>query len=149
VGPAGVWALDDSAVPTRQGVMISKGRRLHSAVMNAATRPLNSRARDRAVDRIRAWTVGTAVAGFVATGAFGTLAALTYAGQPATTGDSSGTSGSVRSDVTQRSGSSSNISGSSGTGVDSGSANALPFQAIQVPIQPTHHAHVSSGGSGG
>jgi hypothetical protein len=148
VGPAGLWALDDSAVPTRQGVMISKGRRLHPAGMNAATRPLNSRARDRAVDRIRAWTVGTAVAGFVATGAFGTLAALTYAGQPATNGDSSGTSGNSQGDVSQRSGSSSNISGSSGTGADSGSTSSFPFQSTQVQ-HTTHHAHVSSGGSGG
>lgn len=100
--------------------------------MNPATRPLNSRGRDRAVDRIGTLTLGTAIVGLVATGAFGALAAVTYAGSATTTGTGIGDAGPR----------SNSYPGSNG--------GYLPFQGVQVPTyQSTRPGHATSGGSRG
>ncbi|HEY8871147.1 MAG TPA: hypothetical protein VIM30_17390 [Candidatus Limnocylindrales bacterium] len=48
--------------------------------MNTSARPTTTGARDRALARLRTITVGTALAGVAATGAFGSAAAMTYSG---------------------------------------------------------------------
>jgi hypothetical protein len=92
--------------------------------------------------------VGTAVAGFVATGAFGTLAAFTYTGQAAaahqgatSAGTSSGNSGSPSSPASN---------GATGAGAGANPAPGTVGQPYQItPVQTTHHhVHVSTGGSG-
>jgi hypothetical protein len=111
--------------------------------MNPATRPTSGRTRDRAVDRIRELTVGTAIVGFAATGAFGVLAAVTYAGTTTTGNDA----GAVSNDLPINLGGSSDTSGATSNG---GTATPAPFQVVQAPTRTTTHpAHVTSGGSGG
>jgi hypothetical protein len=123
----------------------------HDGNVNASTRPLNSRRRDEAVDRLRSLTVGTAVAGLVATGAFGALASFYYSGQ--VTSANADTSGNGGSSSTSENRSVPLYAGSNGPQNGSGNApstktNVQPFQAVQAPT--THlHAYVSTGGSGG
>ena len=120
---------------------------MHPAGMNPATQRLNSRSRDRAVDRIRALTMGTAIVGFAASGAFGALAAVTYAGTPTPDGTGSSDTGITSNDVA---GSTGDEGAGSGTTSNSGPVAYPPFQPVQAPThQSTHHAHATSGGSGG
>jgi len=101
-----------------------------------------------AVDKLRSLTVGTAVAGFVATGAFGTLAAFYYSGT--TNVDAASQSGSQDANGLPSVPSYQNSAGSnSGSAVTPNSGtNSQPYQIVQVPTT-RHHTHVSSGGSGG
>jgi cytoskeletal protein RodZ len=132
--------------------MKSKAFAVHAVPMNDATRPLTTRSRDRALDRLRTLTAGAALVGFAGTGAFGALAALNYAGHSTTT---TGTTGS--SSTNASSGSNSNTGSSrsdtstnSGTTSNDDSSNTDLFQAAQLPTtQGTGSAHVSTGGSGG
>jgi hypothetical protein len=127
--------------------MKSKEWPAHPAPMNPATRPLNSRSRDRAVDRIRALTMGTAIVGFAASGAFGALAAVTYAGTSTPNGTGSSNAGTTSNDV---SGSTGDDGAGSGTTSNTGQVAYPPFQPVQAPThQSSHHGHATSGGSGG
>jgi len=95
--------------------------------------------------------MGTALLGLAATGGFGVLAAVTYAGQAATTNATT----TVNSDLNpgpQYAGSygGSGTTSNSGPTSGSGSGNYAPLHQPQVPATTsTRHAHASSGGSGG
>jgi hypothetical protein len=126
--------------------MILKESRVHPVAMHDATRPLSVRGRDRALERLRTLTTGTALAGFVATGAFGTLAAINYAGHSSSNAGTSGASTTSTDTTNQGSTSQSNNASNQGSSSNSNS----PLQAAQLPtVQTYRHAHVSSGGSGG
>jgi hypothetical protein len=127
--------------------MKSKEGQEHPRGMNGATRPTNGRSRDRAIDRLRDLTLGTALAGLAATGGFATLAAVTYAGTTAST-NAGDAPAAVSNDTPSSNGA---VGGAqSGTTTNNGTSPYLPFQPVQVPThQSTHHAHVTTGGSGG
>ena len=114
--------------------------------MNGSSRPSSSRRRDAAVERLRSLTVGTAVAGLVATGGFGALAAFNYAGVPATGTDTQGGTGSNLAPNVPADQQPAGQDGSA-FGVQPGGISTQPYAVVQAPS--THHrAHVSTGGSG-
>ncbi len=109
--------------------------------------------RARAIDRLRNLTVGTTLAGVAATAGFGGLAAFTYHGFD----DQAVDSGSSTVDGTQDDTSAPTLppvtkggTSGQGSGVTSGAAPRIAAAPTPAPTpRKTHHAHVSSGGSGG
>ena len=95
-----------------QLVTKSKGGRRQTLVMNAPHR-LSPNARDRAVDRVRTLTVGTALASAAAVAVFGTVAAISHPGnQSASTAATGTTAGSTTSSTSTSSTSSSSTDSS-------------------------------------
>jgi hypothetical protein len=108
--------------------------------MNPTT-PISPADRTRAVGRLRALTVRTALAGIAAVGGFGYLAALTYSG------DKASATTAVTSIPAPTDGSSNSSSNSS-----SNTATATPSPTLQpatpAPTTSTARAHATTGGSG-
>lgn len=103
--------------------------------MNRTTRQAAA-ARARGLDRLRSMTIGTAVAGFAGVAGFGTIAAISNSGVPAT------------------------VTAANGDTTDNGSTNQVPttttttptktspLTAAPTPTPTRRHAHVTTGGSG-
>lgn len=108
--------------------------------------------RARAIDRLRTLTVGTTLAGVAATAGFGGLAAVTYHGFDDQSVDSGSTSvdGSQDGTTTATLPPVSNDATGQNNGATNGAAPRIAAAPTPAPTpRKTHHAHVSSGGSGG
>jgi hypothetical protein len=115
--------------------------------MNEPARPTTRHERDRALDRLRSITTGTAIAATVASAGFGTLAALTFSGTSTDAANGSDTGGGVVSQVGNTQTGSGTTSGTT-YGRSGPAATLAPLQAVQVPVTSTRHkSRVSSGGS--
>lgn len=111
--------------------------------MNPSARPQTSRNRDRAIDRLRSITTGTAVAATIATAGFGGLAALTYTGTSADA--TTGSAGTTVPAGIFGGGTTTNTTNSTTNSTTSGR-----LQPVPAPTATTKHkAQVTSGGSGG
>lgn len=110
--------------------------------MNPSARPQTSRNRDRALNRLRSITTGTAVAASIATAGFGGLAALTYTG---TTDASTGST-----NTTLPAGGAVDGTTTTGTRTGSTTTTVTGLQPTVPPVTTTRtKTHVTSGGSGG
>jgi hypothetical protein len=109
--------------------------------MNDSARPQTARNRDRAIGRLRSLTTGTALAGFVATGAFGALAAATYSGHTSTATDTTGTGKTGRS-ATQSS------TTNDQTTTDNSNSSSTLNSTLNAATTQRQKAYVTTGGSG-
>ena len=109
--------------------------------------------RTRAIDRLRTLTVGTTLAGVAATAGFGGLAAITYHGFD----DQAPDNGASTLDGSQDDATTPTlppVTNNGTAGQDNGATNGAAPRIAAAPTpaptpRKTHHAHVSSGGSGG
>jgi hypothetical protein len=114
--------------------------------MNKPTR-LTTADRNRATDRVRTLTAGTALASFAAVGLFGVAAAAT---NPGKTTDSSVaiSADSATIQTTDTSDQTSTSADAGGSSTSQAAATSTPtLQATAAPVTTTHKAHVTSGGS--
>ena len=103
--------------------------------MTSATR-LTPSERDRAVGRLRALTIGTAVAGVIATAGLGTVAAVSNPGSSTADGATTAAVGGSSSDST------------STTTTTTTSSSGTSLQAAATPATTSSgQAHVSTGSS--
>jgi cell division septation protein DedD len=108
--------------------------------MNRTTRQAAA-ARARGLDRLRAMTIGTAMAGFAGVAGFGAIAAISNSGSPVTVaaaaGDNAGNGSTDQTTTTTTT-----------TPTTTTPTTTTPLTAAPTPT-PTHHrAHVTTGGSG-
>jgi hypothetical protein len=103
--------------------------------------------RARAIDRLRTLTVGTTLAGVAATAGFGGLAAITYSGYDDQADDSGVTTAAVDAPDDTPAPTAPTTTPGGRTGTTSPGTVAAPTPS-PTP-RKTHHAHVTSGGSGG
>jgi hypothetical protein len=121
-------------------------------VMNEPARPVTTRERDRALERLRSITAGTAVVATMATAGFGTLAAFTWSG--AATGNTDAANDSTTTINTTAQVDPDNdgdVDAAPTTGTSSGTgpaATASPIQPAATPTPTRRKARVTSGGSG-
>lgn len=108
--------------------------------------------RDRAVDRIRRLTIGTTVAGIVAVGGFGGLAAATWHGTETTVTTAAVTSTGDDAASGSNTGSSAATDDDTSTTTDDVAATAPPTTSSTQATTPTvtanrGSAHATTGGS--
>jgi hypothetical protein len=114
--------------------------------MNDPARPTTRHERDRALERLRSITTGTAVVATLASAGFGTLAAFTWSGSStdAATSDA-GTAGVLAQADDSPLANGSNV-GRTSSGTDT--ATSVPLQPVLTPVTATKKkSRVSSGGS--
>ena len=121
--------------------------------MHESTRPTTVRERDRALERLRSITAGTAVMATMATAGFGTLAAFTWSGtqtgNPDAATDDATTLNATTAQVDPDNDGDVDVTTQSGTsGTTGAAATASPIQAAPTPTPTRRKARVTSGGSG-
>lgn len=103
--------------------------------------------RDRALQRLRAITIGTALTGIAAVLGFGGLAAATYTGHSTTAPATAGSSTSAAGSSATASGSSSGAGVSSGSEQTSGGTTFGTSGLPQITVGSRGSGQVTTGGS--
>jgi hypothetical protein len=120
--------------------------------MHESTRATTARERDRALDRLRSITAGTAVMATMATAGFGTLAAFTWSGAATGNTDAANDSPSTINTTAQvdpdNDGDVDAAPTAGTSGVTGPTVTASPIQPAATPTPTRRKARVTSGGSG-